>query len=155
MQKILFVCTGNTCRSPMAAAIARHIIDREYGGRIRVSSAGVFALPGASATPEAAAALAECGIELKDHRASLLDRAEVRRADLVLTMTAAHRRQVLDLVPEARGKVYTLAEYAGMGSDLEDPLGRPLSAYRECVSRLRTLVAVALARFAGPAGRGE
>ncbi len=154
-KKILFVCTGNTCRSPMAAAIAREIIRKKYGGAVEVASAGVFALPGSPATPEAVEALAGFGIDLREHRAALLDPEKVENADLVLTLTAAHRRYVLKLVPGAESRVHTLADYAGIGGDLEDPLGRPLAAYRECASRLHKLVAAALARFGRETGLGE
>jgi len=153
-KRILFVCSGNTCRSPMAEALAREIIRRQYGGAIDVCSAGVFALPGARATPEAVEALAEAGIDLKGHRAALLSTALVEEADLVLTMTAMHRHQILQLASDSGHKVHVLADYAGWGGDLEDPIGRPLAVYRDCASRLRTLVTAALARFArtGPAG---
>ncbi len=156
MKRILFVCSGNTCRSPMAEALAREIILREYGGTIAVSSAGVFALPGAGATPEAIEALAEVGIYLREHRAALLSAAHVENADLVLTMTAMHRRQILQMMPGAGHKVHTLADYAGWGGDLEDPIGRPSAVYRSCASRLRALVVAALARFAqsGPSEEG-
>ncbi len=141
----------------MAAALAREISGREYGGAVRVSSAGVFALPGTPATPEAVEAveaLLAAGIGLQGHRAALLSTALVEGADLVLTMTAVHRRQALQLVPNATYKVHVLADYAGWGGDLEDPVGRPPAVYRECASRLRALVTAALARFArtGPAG---
>jgi protein-tyrosine-phosphatase len=153
-KRILFVCSGNTCRSPMAEALAREISRREYGEAVHVSSAGVFALPGAPATPEAVEALLAAGIDLQGHRAALLSTALVEEADLVLTMTAVHRRQVLQLMPNAAHKVHVLADYAGWGGDLEDPIGRPPAVYRECASRLRTLVTAALARFArtGPTG---
>lgn len=152
---ILFVCTGNTCRSPMAEAIARDIVRKEYGEKIAVCSAGTFALPGSPATPEAVEALAETGIDAREHRAKMLDTAYVESADLVLAMTADHRQHVLALVPGAGGKVHILGDYAGRTGDLDDPLGRPLPVYREYASRLRGLVAAALARYWREAFAGE
>jgi protein-tyrosine-phosphatase len=147
LRKILFVCTGNICRSPMAEAIARDIIQKEHGGAIGVFSTGTFALPGLEATREAVEALVEFGIELRGHRATALNPGHVEAAELVLTMTAAHRSYVLELVPGAASKVWVLADYAGRSGDLDDPWGRPLSVYRECASRLRGLVAASLTRF--------
>jgi len=109
---LLFVCTGNTCRSSMAAAICRRLVEElAPGARLRVLSAGTAALAGAPATPHARAALSERGVNLSDHRATPLTPDLVRRADLVLTMTRGHRRTVLDMVPEAENKVFTLGEF--------------------------------------------
>lgn len=143
---ILFVCTGNTCRSSMAEALARHLLGEWGEEDVEVSSAGVFALPNAPATEEAVQALAEEGIDLGGHRARLLTAAMVHEADLVLTMTGGHKRYVLELAPEAKGKVFTLAEYAGVGADLPDPLGRPLAVYRRYAGELRWLLTHALRR---------
>ncbi|MEW6725952.1 MAG: low molecular weight protein arginine phosphatase [Bacillota bacterium] len=152
-KKILFVCTGNTCRSSMAEGIARHLLgdDRE----IRVLSAGVHALPNVPATPEAVEALAEEGIDISGHRAALLTRELVEEADLVLTMTAGHRRLVREAAPDQAGKVFTLAEYAGAGGDVSDPLGQPLHVYRRYAAELRRLIRLALERFREEAGRVE
>lgn len=116
MRKILFVCTGNTCRSPMAQAIALELLrSRGLTDRYQVSSAGLSAWPGAPASPQAREALAMAGIELEGHRSSQLTVEQVRQADLILTMTAAQKRTLLQSYPEAEGKVFLLREYAEAG----------------------------------------
>lgn len=113
MCTILFVCTGNTCRSSMAAALARkYLQERGALGKWQVTSAGLAAAEGAPPTPEAVDAVAELGADLTGHRARRLTPEMVEQADLILTMTREHNQAVLRQVPQAEGKVYTLKEFA-------------------------------------------
>lgn len=151
-KKILFVCTGNTCRSPMAETLARNILAEvaEKTAEVEVVSAGLAALPGAAAAENAVQALRELGVELEGHAARLLTAELVREADLVLTMTGSHRQQVCSLAPECADKVYTLAGYAGEGADVVDPIGGSVEVYRQCAGEIRRLVARALQKFLSP-----
>lgn len=126
---ILFVCTGNTCRSPMAGAIARELAAREDEPlETEVLSAGLSADDGARATREAIEALREMdpklGDDLAGHRARGLSLDLLRRADAVFAMTESHRRGVLELDPFAD---VTLLDAEG---DIPDPIGGPLEEYR-------------------------
>ncbi|OPZ74751.1 MAG: Low molecular weight protein-tyrosine-phosphatase YwlE [Firmicutes bacterium ADurb.Bin456] len=145
--KILFVCTGNTCRSSMAAGLARKILEERGLGGIQVASAGIAAFPGERATREAMAAAAEMGICLLDHRATPLTHDDIREASLVLTMTTVHREYIKELFPQHSEKIHTLAGYAGTTGDIPDPLGYPLDAYRECARRLEVLITRSAARL--------
>lgn len=156
--RVLLVCTGNTCRSPLAAALLR----RQAAARglsLEVWSAGTGALPGAAATPEAVQVAGEAGLSLAGHRATALTEGMVRAADLVLTMTRAQRRQVVDLAPAAADKVLTIKEFAFRDAkewgDVADPLGGGLEAYRESLADLARAVEAVVARLAEAAGRGD
>lgn len=149
-KKVLFVCTGNTCRSSMAEALAKEVLARKsLDAEIQVASAGTAALPGMEASPQALKVMAELGLDLRAHRASLLTRRDVEEADLVLTMTGRHKEMVKELAPEMDGKVFTLAEYAGTGTDIPDPFGGSEDVYRQCAGELRYLIDLVVDRLAG------
>lgn len=112
MKRILFVCTGNTCRSPMAVGLAQKILHRLYPDeQVEVASAGLSALSGMPISMDAAAVLEDEGIDLRDHKAVQLSIEQVRRADLIFAMTASQKCRILELFPEAGEKVFILKEF--------------------------------------------
>lgn len=144
-KRILFVCTGNTCRSPMAEAIARTFV--ADGGRLAgegvevvFESAGVSTGDGLPASPEAVRVVGAMGGDLRSHRSRWLTAAMVERAEHVFVMTGSHRERVLSLSPGSAGKV-SLLDPRG---EIPDPIGGPEEVYRETAERLRALIA---ARF--------
>ncbi|MEG6617451.1 low molecular weight protein arginine phosphatase [Peptococcaceae bacterium 1198_IL3148] len=152
--KILFVCTGNTCRSSMAAGLAKDIVKkRNLEQTIEIISAGTMAWPGSPATAQAVQALAEKNIDINDHQASMLTDELITTADLILTMTAGHRQQVLQKAPETEKKVYTLCQYAEEEGDIPDPYGQPLPVYQACAARLEQLITKALDKIINNAGK--
>lgn len=138
MLRILFVCTGNTCRSPMTEAIFRDMVQkasREHD--ILTISAGVAVWDEMSASGQAIEVMRRKGIDLSAHRSRTLTPELVRAADLILTMTQSHRRAVLAMVPEAEGKVFTLRELAGdEQTDIIDPFGAPVEIYQHCADEI-------------------
>lgn len=130
--KILFVCTGNTCRSAMAAAMMNDIAVKNDLD-ILIDSAGVFAEIGGRATDEAVRAMAKREIDLTSHRTKPLTDELIDMADLILVMTAAHK-QLIDGI--ARGKAKTLLEYAGYDGDIPDPFGGDDEEYEETANKI-------------------
>jgi protein-tyrosine phosphatase len=110
---VLFVCTGNICRSPIAEALFRSR-SRELGVPVSVGSAGSWAQRGNPATSNAIIAAREMGLEIEGHRARPLRAHLVRESDLVLGLAREHRDEVLELVPEAGPKTFTLKELAAL-----------------------------------------
>ena len=141
---ILFVCSGNTCRSPMAEAITRRVLaerlhvpelELERKG-ISVISAGSYAMPGARATPQAVEALKDLGADLTQHRSRPLTVELIHQADLIFTMGRSHAAAVQALVPSATDKVATL-DPAG---DIDDPIGGDAALYKTLAGQLQTLI---------------
>ncbi len=145
----LFVCTGNTCRSPMAEAIARRLLsdhlkvqpeDLERCG-YRLRSAGLFALDGAPASEHARTAAKELGADLSSHKSRRVLVEEVLEAEKVFAMTEGHRDGVLSLIPGGEAAVVLLDP---QGNDLGDPYGGSLAEYRGCAKAITQALKVQL-----------
>jgi protein-tyrosine-phosphatase/tRNA A37 threonylcarbamoyladenosine synthetase subunit TsaC/SUA5/YrdC len=138
---VLFVCTGNTCRSPMAEALFRTLAAERLGCRpdeierhgVIAASAGISAWAGARASTGAIEAMAEMGGDLTGHESQPVTESLVRQADVILTMTAAHRAAILAHFPEAGGRVAMLCPDR---HDVLDPIGGTLETYRECAQQI-------------------
>ncbi|ADI03036.1 MAG TPA: low molecular weight protein arginine phosphatase [Syntrophothermus lipocalidus] len=157
--RVLFVCSGNTCRSPMAAALFRKYLEQEfpdYKDAFVVDSAGLYALDGSPATKEAIEIMALCEqTDLTEHRSKSVQQGLIEESDLILAMTAIHRDELIEKYPWAADKIFTLKEFAldenstGADPDLDvmDPFGLGLDAYEEACTELKQLIEVALERL--------
>jgi protein-tyrosine phosphatase len=119
--RVLLVCTGNICRSPMALGFLTDRSGRLLDDALTVRSAGTWARSGSPPTPEAEASAAERGIDISDHRSNSLSHDLIRWADLVITMTAEHRDEVLDMAPDAADRTFTLKELVALLGALPPP----------------------------------
>src|SRR3989442_10239545 len=143
-KQILLVCTGNICRSPLAAALLQRALAQRGINDLDVSSAGTGAWDGAPVSEGAYLVGLERGLDLSAHRARLLTRELVDAADLILTMARHHRARVDELGGESQ--VFVLGEYAGReGDEAEgsDPFGGDLGVYRDTRAELEALVQTA------------
>ena len=139
---VLFVCTGNTCRSPMAEAIFRRLAAERLGcppeeieqHGVVVTSAGLAAWAGGPASAGAVEAAGELGGDLRGHESQPLTESLVQQADLILTMTASHRAALLAQFPEAGGRVVMLSPDR---RDVIDPIGGSLETYRSCALQIQ------------------
>lgn len=131
---ILFVCTGNTCRSPMAESALRMLLERERPGKFRVMSAGTGAANGFPATMYANEASKIWSCDLSKHKSRQLTRGMIEDADLIFGMSPSHVKEVLRMVPGASDKTFLLKNFPGTGSRgeaVEDPIGQALDRYNE------------------------
>jgi protein-tyrosine-phosphatase len=151
IRRVLFVCTGNICRSPLAEALFRRVAQNR-GLPIDAASAGTGAWEGAPASEGALLIGLEHDLDLSAHRARLLSRELLEQADLVLTMARHHRARVDEL--GGTGRTFVLGEYAGRPpaeAEVSDPFGGDLDVYRETYAELAALIDDVVARLTADA----
>lgn len=144
--RVLLVCSGNICRSPMAAEYLRHRAAAERLSHLVVASAGTLGIEGAPAAPHAVRVLADEGFDLRRHRSRGLTLEDARTTDLVVGMERAHLEGVRRRLPGLHAELVLLRAYERSphpetsAPDLPDPVGMPLAAFRACFATIRTSV---------------
>jgi len=139
--KIMFICTGNICRSAMAHALMEKKIQDNQLEDIQIYSAGIFAETGDKATYSAIEVMEEYGVDLTKHKATHISQANVEQMDLVLCATTSHKYSVLQMYGNLKGKVYTMKQYANINKDeqdldIKDPWGYDIEIYRFCAAEI-------------------
>jgi len=142
MFQVLLVCTGNTCRSPMAEGILKSLLPAELAGNLRIVSAGTGALPGTPAAALAVSTMASQGIDIRGHQSVLLTAGMVRESDLILGMEPQHLDRARELAPEAAARIHLITVHgAGGGGNpggVADPIGAGADTYQDTFHRIRS-----------------
>jgi protein-tyrosine-phosphatase len=144
--KVLFVCDGNICRSPLAAEYLRHRAVREGLSHILIDSAGVLGIEGAKAAPYSIEVAHEAGLDLTRHRSRGVTIADMRTADLVLAMTLSQIETIARRFPDASLRPLLLRSFEGGPAaregapELDDPVAGPIEGYRRGFAIIRTCV---------------
>lgn len=148
MSVIMFVCTGNVCRSPMATGLLRQrLAENELTGRYQVMSSGTWALDDRPASENAIAVMAERGIDITDHIAHTITAEDMAEADLILVMSREHARMIRQTWPQYDWKVHLLSEMVGKRKDVRDPYGGPIEEYRICADTLAHYISRGFSRI--------
>jgi protein-tyrosine-phosphatase len=141
--KILFICTGNLCRSPFAAEYLKKILKERNVKNVEVYSAGLYTIEGNTAEETANIVAQENGINLEKHRSQLLKPEDIQDADLIFVMERMHFEDIMSSYPEAEDKIKLLRSFARNGAiktDIADAYGFPLNNYRQCFKDIKESV---------------
>ncbi|TKJ16565.1 protein-tyrosine-phosphatase [Candidatus Woesearchaeota archaeon B3_Woes] len=150
IKTILFICTGNTCRSAMAEGIFKKMLKErtEDDTRFNIISAGIFALQGMRPTSEAIKVMVEQGVDISRQIATQVQEDLVKKADIILVMSNTHKDYIRTKFTFAQDKIYLIKEFAQIGEfksiqktnenyEIVDPLGRPIEFYRIVARELK------------------
>ncbi len=139
IRKVLFVCMGNICRSPMAEGLMIERLRQEGRQYLSVSSAGIFATPGNPPEPSAIHVTREAGVDISGHRARMVNNENLGWADIVLVMESGQRGFISMAFPQQSAKVGLLGDFnrsQGEGGEIADPYGSSMEVYRTCFEEI-------------------
>ena len=140
-KSVLFVCTANQCRSPMAEALLKSLVARRgEADRWQIQSAGTWTEPGRPATQLSQVVMRQRNIDLSDHRSRLIDANLLVAASVILVMTRHHQEAIQAEFPEIQHKVYLLSQLVDRSFDIEDPYGGSLDDYELCATDLQNIL---------------
>lgn len=150
--KIMFICTGNICRSAMADGLLKKRLKDLDKKDMEVYSCGVFAEDGDEPTYNAIEAMKYYDVNLKTHKATNIQNSNIEEMDLILCMTQSHKNSVLNMYPKLKDKIFTLKEYvkykeSAQDIDVQDPWGYDMQTYKKCAEEISICIELLLQKF--------